>query len=108
MGNWMNADDGDKVLFTALSLLYGKNEKLLHLILNPDSPCLISTSESIKKESLALSPEEQLLIRIGLDAWNGSGGLHFNEIYQKLGPLSFQKVLLFLNYLYSPQKAILF
>ncbi len=109
MSNWIDADTGDKILLRALSLLYSRNEDLLHLLLNPDTPRLKSSIESIKNDSLVLSSGEQLLVRIGLDIWDGgSGGINFNELYQKLDLVHFQKVLLVLNYLYSPGKAILF
>lgn len=100
--------DGDRILFEALSLLYGRNEKLLHMLLNPDLPRLIVPSEVIKTGSQSLSSGEQLLIRVGLDIWDGSGGIHFNELYQTLDPYNFQKILLVLNYLYSPEQAELF
>ena len=108
MTSWNTADCSDKILLRTLSLLYEKNENLLHFMLNPDTPRLTASSEVIKDRGQGFSSGEQLLIRIGLDVWNGSGGIHFNELYQKLDPFNFQKVLLILNYLYSPGQAILF
>lgn len=105
---WSKATDSEKVLFQALSLLFHRNENLLHLMLNPDCPKLMAPSEVIKARAIGLSSSEQLLVRIGLDAWNGSGGIHFNELYETLDPHNFQKMLLVLNFLYSPQQAILF
>ena len=106
--NWQTADNGDQILLRALSLLYHRNDKLLHFMLNPDTPRLATSSDTIKERARSLSSGEQLLVRIGLDAWDGSGGIHFNELYQKLDPIHFQKVLLVLNYLYSPNEAVLF
>jgi hypothetical protein len=102
MIKWNEADDCDKVLLKAFLLLYENNEKLLHHILNPNLPKLRTSSDLIKARSTVFSSGEQLLIRIGLDAWNGSGGIHFNELYEKLDSANFQRVLLFLNYLYYP------
>ena len=85
MINWNNADQGDKILLRALSLLYSRNENFLHMHINPDMPRLITFIDNIKNNSLALSSGEQLLIRIGLDIWDGeAGGINFNELYQKL------------------------
>ena len=107
--NWEDADSSDKILLRALSLLYSKNENLLHLLLNPDIPRLNSSARNIKKYSLALSSGEELLVRIGLDIWDGgSGGIFFNEMYEKLDAANFQKVMLVLHYLYSPNEAINF
>ena len=106
--NWSTADSEDKMLLKILSFLYGNNEKLLHVILNPDTPKLIAPSDIIKKRCRGFSSSEQLLIRVGLDIWDGSGGIHFNELYENLDSGNFQKVLLVLNYLYSPHRATLF
>jgi hypothetical protein len=105
---WKDASEGDKIIKKALSMLYQNNENLLHTILNPDSPRLRASSKKIKANSAMLSSGEELLIRIGLDAWDGSGGIHFNELYQKLDPMNFQRVIFLLNYLYSPNKKSFF
>lgn len=105
---WSKAADSEKVLFRAISLLFYHNENLLHLMLNPDYPKLMAPPEVIKSRAQGFSSSEQLLVRIALDAWDGSGGIHFNELYEKLDPQNFQKMLLVLNYLYSPQQAIHF
>jgi hypothetical protein len=106
--SWSNASDGDKILRRALSLLFHRNDKLLHFMLNPDYPRLMASSDVLKIEAQCFSSSEQLLIRIGLDIWDGSGSIHFNELYENLDHRNFQKMLLILNYLYSPEEAILF
>lgn len=94
MNNWNNASDGDKKLLRILSHLYQGNEKLLFLLLRSDSPCLQNSSCEIKKYACELSSGEELLLRIGLDAWNGSGGIHFNELYETLDSKKFKNVIL--------------
>ncbi len=104
MMNWNNALESDIVLKEALLMLFGYNKDMLHFLLNPDRPCLASCSEDIKKQSNCFSTGEQLLIRIGLDIWDGSGGIHFNELYQNLDETNFQRILLVLLFLkYPPQ-----
>lgn len=105
---WRDACESDKILYEALSLLYGHNEDMLHLLMSPNVPKLMSSSEDIKKYSQALSTGEQLLVRIGLDIWDGSGGIYFNELYESLDDKNFQKIILVLLFLRSPRKAILF
>ena len=77
-------------------------------MVNPDTPKLTAPSVVIQRKIKGLSSSEQLLARIGLDVWDGSGGIHFNELYEKLDPMNFQRVLLVLNYLKSPHEAVLF
>lgn len=99
MGTWNNASDEDKILLNALSILYSRNEKLLHFLLNPDRPRLLHSPEKIKYNSGVLSDGEQILINIGLDIWDGSGGIHFCDLYQSLDVENFQNVLMALLYL---------
>ncbi|MEI6811049.1 MAG: hypothetical protein WCK60_03325 [Candidatus Nomurabacteria bacterium] len=106
--SWNDADESDKILYKALSSLYAHNENLLHLLLNPDCPSLMTSSDGLKLYCKALSSGEQVLLRIGLDIWDGSGGIHFNELYETLDDKNFQKMLQVLLFLRSPKEAILF
>ncbi|NOT80801.1 MAG: hypothetical protein HOP07_17585 [Bacteriovoracaceae bacterium] len=45
---WSKAADSEKVLFRAISLLFYRNENLLHLMFNPDYPKLMAPPEVIK------------------------------------------------------------
>ncbi|MBF0316483.1 MAG: hypothetical protein HQK52_23910 [Oligoflexia bacterium] len=106
--SWSDACDSDKISYEALSMLYGQNENLFHFLMNPDNPRLTATSDRIKYNSGVLSSGEQLLIRVGLDIWDGSGGITFNELYQKLDEKNFQKIILVLLFLRAPKKAELY
>ncbi len=106
---WKNASEGDKQLFFAISHLYERHQNLLHLLFHPDRPQLINPEQNVNQRCSALSMGEKLLVRIGLDIWDGSsGGIHFNELYQTLDQTTFHNLLLALLYLRSPKKAILF
>jgi hypothetical protein len=104
----VNASDYDHKLFDAISKLYSDNEFLIHFLFNPDRPILAKSSEDLIYDSGVFSNSEQLLVRIGLDIWNGSGGIHFNELYEDLDSQNFQKVLLVLLLLKHPNNAVLF
>jgi len=108
MNTWHYSVESDQILYEALSMLYGHNENMLHFLLSSGSPCLRLSADNLKEQSSAFSSGQQLLIRIGLDIWDGSGGVHFNELYQTLDERNFQKMLLAMLFLRSPQKAILF
>lgn len=100
--NWKNANESDKILREALSMLYGNDGKIFQLLFDVSEPRLTSPADIIKQEMGVLSMGEQLLVRIGLDIWDGgSGGIYFNELYQKLDDKNFQKMLLVLLFLRS-------
>lgn len=106
---WKNdISEGDKHLFFILSHLYEKHENLLHRLLNPDHPVLINPHFTVQERCYGLSTGEKVLMRIGLDIWDSSGGIHFNELYQDLDHISFQKMLLSLLYLRHPGQIGLF
>lgn len=100
--NWSQATDGDRQLRKVLSYIYKNDEKLLHLLLHPDRPELIRPDLTVKKTCSGLSTGEKVLLRIGLDIWNESGGIHFNELYQELDQPVLNRVILTLLYLNSP------
>lgn len=106
--SWQDADESDKILYQALSLLYEQNENLLHFLLMPDHPSLRLPSEILRERSLSFSSGEQLLVNIGLDIWDGRGGIHFNDLYQTLDDKNFIKVIQILLFLRNPKSAILF
>lgn len=103
-----DVSESDKSHFFILSNLYEHHENLLHRLFNPNCPALINPHLSTEQRCHGLSSGEKILLKIGLDIWDGSGGIHFNELYQDLDPMSFQKILLALLYLRSPGYAILF
>ena len=100
--------EGDKQLFFILSNLYERHENLLHRLLNPDYPRLINPQITIEERCYGLSSGEKVLMRIGLDIWDASGGIHFNELYQDLDTFGFQKALMALLYLRSSGQVVLF
>lgn len=103
-----DTSERDKQLFFILSNLYQTHPALLHRLLNPDFPVLINPHLSVEERCFGLSSGEKLLMRVGLDIWNSSGGIHFDELYRTLDPFSFQKMLTALLYLRSPGQAVLF
>ena len=106
--NTGSASEQELQLFFILSCLYEKHENLLHRLLNPDIPRLINPELSSEERAHGLSSGEYLLLRIGLDIWNGSGGMHFNELYEKLDMDSLQKVIMAIIFLRAPGRAHLF
>ena len=103
MKDWnFEAYEQDKFLLQVLSILFERNKNLLYLLLDSNAPRLSTSPEIIKEISMSLSSGEDLLIRIGLDIWDGgTGGIHFNELYQKLDGRNFKNILFILQYLYN-------
>ena len=101
MWNKKNTCESDFMLYEALSRLYAHHKGLLPFLLNSDGPRLRMPSDILKEHSAVFSSGEQLLVRIGLDIWDGSGGINFNELYQVLDQKNLQTVVSALFFLSS-------
>jgi hypothetical protein len=84
MFNWKTADESDKSLLKSIKFLLLGRDKLLEFMFNPHFPRLNDQPENLLHSSLSFSSGEQLLVRIALDLWDGSGGAHFRDIYSIL------------------------
>jgi hypothetical protein len=99
MLNWKNASSSDQHLFTAIARLFHNNPQLLEFLFHPSEPQLALPCKKIKQLTRSFSSADELLVRMGLDIWNGSGTINFNEIHEKLDEKNFTNVILTLGYL---------
>ncbi len=90
---WKNADESDKFLFSLIAGLLEKHSYLIDLILDKDRPRLKDTSENIKQMAFTLSSGENLLVRLALDIWDGSGGVLWTELCHHLDERNFNLVI---------------
>jgi hypothetical protein len=99
MINWKNASPSDQHLFTAVARLFRNNPQLIDFFFHPSEPQLALPCKRIKQIARSFCSADELLVRMALDIWNGSGAINFNEIYQKLDEKNFTNVILTLGYL---------
>jgi hypothetical protein len=99
MIHWKNACESDEVLKLAIGNLFKKNPEIINLFFNQTQPRLICSPEEIKEMARGFGSGDDLLIRIALDVWSEEGGIHFNEIYQKLDEHRFVEVINVLKFL---------
>jgi hypothetical protein len=99
MINWKNASTSDQHLFTAIARLFRNNPQLLEFFFHSSEPQLAFPCKKIKQLARSLSSADELLVRMALDIWNGSGTIHFNEIHEKLDDHNFTNAILTLGYL---------
>ena len=96
---WKSACSSDQKRLDAIKTLYRKHPDLLFYLFEPSQPRLRLPSEVLKKYAQAFSSGEKLLIRMGLDIWDGSGDALFREIYHVLDPINFKNTLETLGFL---------
>lgn len=101
---WENVCPSDQKRLQAISILYGKHPDLLFYLFEVSRPRLKLPSEILKEYAQGFSSGEELLIRLGLDIWDGSGNALFREVHQILDPTNFQNAIKTLRYLRNESK----
>ena len=100
MINWKNASEEDLKLLEGISILFGRNKRLLGFFFHPSKALLRRPASVLKREMGALSSGEQLLLMAGLDVWSHEGsGIHFDDLYRTLSPCAFKNCLESLIYI---------
>ena len=100
MINWKNASKCDLELLEAISILLGRDRRLLRFLFHPGKALLRRPASILKKEMRALSSGEQLLLEASLDVWSHEGsGIHFDDLYRTLCPQTFKNCLNALIYI---------
>lgn len=87
----MEAGDDDFVGHP-IKILLKRHPKLLDYLFNYKANQLNDNPSIIMKEAGCFSSGEQLLIKIALDFWDGSGNALMRDIYQILDPNNFKNV----------------
>lgn len=98
-GVWEKTSSSDQKLYRAISIVFDSRVELMDLFFHPSYPQLSASPDKIKKRASALCSGDELLTRVALDIWSESGGISFNEIYQKLDPEQMTRVITVLNFL---------
>ena len=84
MFRWENATKTDARLLKCISQVFAKHPYLLKFLFEPDRPRLRLIAEDLLTESRDMSSGEDLLVRVALDLWSGSGEAHVWELIEIL------------------------
>jgi hypothetical protein len=90
---WKDVCPSDQKRLDAISILYRKHPDLLFFLFELGRPRLKLPSECLKEHASVFSSGKELLVRLGLDLWDGSGNALFREIHQTLDSANFQNAL---------------
>ena len=84
MIQWEKATKTDRRLFLAISQVFNKHPYLLEFLFDSHEPRLRLIPDELLGESAYLSAGEDLLVRVALDLWSGSGHAHVWELIEIL------------------------
>ncbi len=99
MINWPKANVVERRLLQAISNIFSESPKLLDFLFDPEKPKLRAMPEVLLLEAEDFSAKEDLLIRVALDMWSGSGSAEVWELLEYLDNASLIRVAKALEFL---------
>ena len=93
MLNWKRANRYEVRMQDTLNLIFGNHLQLLEFLFDKERPQLRLEPECLLSESGVFSSGEKILVRVGLDLWNGSGGVSLWDIVERLDVNNYRNVL---------------
>ncbi len=89
---WINARDGEKKQFYAISLILSQRQFLLDFLFNPHKPELSKSADQLLYAAQGFCSQDYLLIKLCLDIWCDHGKIKVHELFN-LEPEVFKLVL---------------
>ena len=77
---WPGADEKSLSFLRAISVLLNHNQTLLNFLFDCEKPRLRKRAGILRDDAWRFSEDEQLLIRVALDLWSGSGHVQLWEL----------------------------
>jgi hypothetical protein len=93
METWRDATVAERRQYQLISLIFSKHPKLLEFFFETQRPRIRFESEKMLDEAGCFSSGEQLLIRVALDLWSGSGNALVWQMVEILDHENFSNVL---------------
>ncbi|POB14794.1 hypothetical protein [Halobacteriovorax sp. DA5] len=93
MLKWKEPSNDDVKRLQAISILLGKDMRLIRFLFHPTKSRLAASSETLKEEMKCFSSGEQTLLLIAMDIWGTYGGIHFDDLYTNLDPNAFKNCI---------------
>ena len=83
---WLKANTDEQRLIKAITILFNDDQRLLEFVFETKRPRLRKRSGILRDDSWNFSSAEQLLIRVALDFWSGSGHTQLWELLETWEP----------------------
>ena len=99
MLNWQGAGRHERRMAECLNLIFQNHPQLLDFLFEKGRARLRREPERLLDGAREFSGGEQVLIRVALDLWNGTGKVRMWEILESLDEENYQHVLAGLRHL---------
>lgn len=105
MEHWQTATKTDHQLYFVIKIIFRNHPKLLEFFFEAEEPRICGEPMEIRKLALCFSSGEELLVRVALDVWSGSGNAKIWQLVETLDSENFSNVLEALSFLNSFSRA---
>lgn len=99
MLNWQRPGRHETRMMETLNIIFAGHSKLLQFLFENEASRLREDPEFLLARARGFSSGEQILVRIGLDLWSGSGDVKLWHIIESLDDSTYHNVLLGLGHL---------
>ena len=93
MESWREATRTERRQYRIICLIFSNHPKLLEFFFDPEKPRVRFEPMDMLKGAGCFSSGEQVLIRVALDVWSGSGNAKIWQLLEKLDHDNFSNVL---------------
>ena len=105
MIQWKDASIDDLMRLRAIQIIFGDECDFTDFLFHPTKSRLADSPDNLKAAMKCFSSGEQVLILIAMDIWGSyGGGLHFDDLYQKLSLRALNRCLKAINYLINKRE----
>ena len=105
MESWQAATTSDRYTYSVIAIIFRNHPYLLRFLFEDRSPRIRFQPMELRRRAANFSSGEQLLIRVALDVWSGSGNAKIWQILETLDADNFLNVLVALAKLRSRPSA---
>lgn len=96
---WKGCGRHERRIQEVMNLIFAKHLWLLEFLFDAERPRLRRDSESLLFDAVVFSSGEQILVRLALDLWDGSGNVRLWDIVERLDETNYHNVLAGLRHL---------
>ncbi|MGE3759869.1 MAG: hypothetical protein AB7H97_19035 [Pseudobdellovibrionaceae bacterium] len=96
---WQSATKADHRLWFVIKIIFRNHPELLDFLFEKDEPRIRLEPLELRKQALCFSSGEELLVRVALDVWSGSGNAKIWQLIETLDCDNLSNVLEALSFL---------
>jgi hypothetical protein len=99
MLEWNCVGRHERKMMETMNIIFNGHEKLLNFLFEHNRPKLRQEASLLLQAACGFSSGEQLLIRVGIDLWNGEADVKLWELVERLDENNFEQIFKALLYL---------